>query len=147
MHDLRTFLYGLGSKLLHIDDEVDPINQAGIISSEAGGPIILDNLKGFPAGGSPTSWSRTGSLRPSRSGRLQIMSCSSWPRSSSRSDRGRSARSRTGPCKEVKLLGSDIDVRSLPIPVHSVGDGAGVGGRYLGSGVTITKGSWHRSPQ
>jgi hypothetical protein len=48
MHDLRTFLDGLGQRLLHIEEEVDPINQAGIISSEASGPIMLDNLKGFP---------------------------------------------------------------------------------------------------
>src|SRR5207253_2540780 len=38
-------------------------------------------------------------------------------------------------CKEVKLLGADADLTKLPIPIHSEGDA----GRYLGSGITITK--------
>src|SRR5262249_38634741 len=40
-----------------------------------------------------------------------------------------------GPCKEVKLLGNDADITKLPIPIHSEGDA----GRYLGSGITITR--------
>src|SRR5688500_20025519 len=40
-----------------------------------------------------------------------------------------------GPCKEVKLIGEAADITRLPIPIHSEGDA----GRYLGSGITITK--------
>ena len=35
----------------------------------------------------------------------------------------------------MKLLGDEADVTKLPIPIHSVGDA----GRYIGSGITITK--------
>src|SRR2546429_6413231 len=34
-----------------------------------------------------------------------------------------------------KLLGNDADITKLPIPIHSEGDA----GRYLGSGITITR--------
>src|SRR5207245_10090094 len=39
------------------------------------------------------------------------------------------------PRKEVKPPGADADITPLPIPIHSEGDA----GRYLGSGVTITR--------
>ena len=49
--------------------------------------------------------------------------------------RGKSVMVADGPVKENRMLGKEVNLHKLPIPQHSVGDG----GRYLGSGLTITK--------
>lgn len=139
MQDLRTFLDQLGPTLLRIEDVVDPVRQAGIISSEAGGPIMLENLKGFP------DWKLVDILVSDR--RSQAVALGTTPDNVVqhladklfRVGPGEVREVEDGPCKEVKRVGSDVDIRELPIPIHSIGDGGAGGGRYLGSGVTITK--------
>ena len=45
---LRGFLESLGSDLIRIEEEIDPITQAGALCSASPRPIILERLKGFP---------------------------------------------------------------------------------------------------
>src|SRR5262249_22347920 len=46
--NLRDFLAALGDDLIRVDDEVDPITQAGAVCSASPRPIIMTRLKGFP---------------------------------------------------------------------------------------------------
>src|SRR5215831_18706059 len=133
--NLRDFLAALGDDLIRVDDEIDPITQAGALCSAAPRPIMLNRLKGFPG------WSLCDILVKDRA--RQAKALGTAPRQVVRelSDRmftrvpGGSKLVADGPCKEVKLLGADADITKLPIPIHSEGDA----GRYLGSGVTITR--------
>lgn len=133
---LRSFLEQAGSRVIEIDDPVDPVNQVGILSSESKHPFLLNNLKGFPG------WRLCDRLLCSRE--LQAIALGAPdPRkiNSFLADRmfkvgpGKSRMVMDGPCKEVKLIGEAADVTKLPVPIHSIGDA----GRYIGSGVTITK--------
>ena len=47
-HTLRSFLESIDNRVVHIHDPVDPVNQVGILSSEARGPFMLHNMPGFP---------------------------------------------------------------------------------------------------
>ena len=133
---LRSFLEQAGDRVIEIDDPIDPINQVGILSSESRHPFLLNNLKGFPG------WRLCDRLLATRE--LQALALGA-PDSKRlvpylaermfRAGPGRSTLVADGPCKEVKLIGDAADVTKLPIPIHSVGDA----GRYIGSGVTITK--------
>src|SRR5437667_380383 len=133
--NLRDFLAALGDDLIRVDDEVDPISQAGALCSASPRPILLNRLKGFPG------WKLCDILVKDRA--RQAKALGTAPQSVVRelADRmftrvpGGSKIVSDGPCKDVKLLGADADITTLPIPIHSEGDA----GRYLGSGVTITK--------
>src|SRR2546430_14305700 len=133
--NLRDFLTALGKDLIRIDDEVDPITQAGALCSAAPRPILLERLRGF------RGWKLCDIRGKARA--RQALALGTSPGSVVRelSDRmftrvpGQSKVVPDGPCKEVKLLGNDADVTKLPIPIHSEGDA----GRYLGSGITITR--------
>lgn len=133
--NLRDFLKALGDQLIQIDDEVDPITQAAALCSASPRPLQLNRLKGFPG------WRLVDILVKDR-GR-QALALGTTPKNVVRhlADRmftrvpGSSKVVSDGPCKQVKLLGSDADITKLPIPIHSIGDA----GRYLGSGITITK--------
>src|SRR5256885_13849594 len=46
--NLRDFLTALGKDLIRIDDEVDPITQAGALCSAAPRPILLERVRGVP---------------------------------------------------------------------------------------------------
>jgi 2,5-furandicarboxylate decarboxylase 1 len=133
--NLRQFLESLGDQLQVIEDEIDPITQAGILSSVSRHPYLLNNLKGFPG------WRLTDILASSREMQARAIGTTSdrvVPHLAERIfDRQPTERIVVddAPCKEVKLIGDDADVRSIPIPIHSIGDG----GRYLGSGLTVTK--------
>lgn len=133
-HDLRSFLADLGGHLNRIESEVDPVTQVGVLCSESDHPLLFENLKGFPG------WQLTDILVPNR--QAQAVALGTTPdrvvQDLARAifDRGPAPTKLlgTGPSQEVVLLGDDADVRDLPIPTHSVGDG----GRYLGSGLTVT---------
>ncbi len=133
--NLRSFLDGLGDRLLRIREPVDPINQVGILCSESKRPLLFENLKGFP------DWRFTDMLVMDRYGQAAALGLSDIrqvaPVLAERMARGpgKSRLVSDGPCKEVKLIGEAADIRRVPIPIHSVGDA----GRYLGSGLTITK--------
>ena len=134
-HTLRSFLETIDNRMLHIHDEVDPVTQVGYLCSESKGPLTFHNLKGYPG------WRLTDMLIMDREGQAAAFGLDRaqevCPYLAERmaSERGRSVMVGDGPVKEVKLLGDAADLRALPIPQHSHGDG----GRYLGSGITITK--------
>lgn len=135
MQDLRQHLERLGPRVLHISDEVDPISQAGVLCSEARTTLLLDNLKGFPG------WRLVDILVATRE--LQAAALNTTPDNvaaflSRRIFSAAPKKARIvdhGACKDVVLTGPKADIRKLPIPIHSYGDA----GRYLGSGLTVTK--------
>ncbi|HKD00174.1 MAG TPA: hypothetical protein VKG20_19175, partial [Methylomirabilota bacterium] len=108
--NLRDFLAALGDDLIRVDDEIDPITQAGALCSAAPRPIMLNRLKGFPG------WSLCDILVKDRARQAKALGTS--PRQVVRelSDRmftrvpGGSKLVADGPCKEVKLLGADADI-------------------------------------
>ena len=134
-HTLRSFLESIDNRMLHIHDPVDPTTQVGYLCSESKGPLMFHNLTGFPG------WRLTDMLIMDRVGQAAAFGLDSenevCPYLADRmaTRRGKSVMVGDGPVKEVKMLGDDIDLHALPIPQHSHGDG----GRYLGSGITITK--------
>jgi 2,5-furandicarboxylate decarboxylase 1 len=125
----------LGDRLVDIYDEVDPIHQVGILSSESRHPFMLHNLKGFPG------WRMCDCLLLNRSAQARALGVPEdnvVPHLANRMFKkgpGHSVLVDDGPCKEVKLIGDRADVTKLPIPIHSIGDA----GRYIGSGVAITR--------
>lgn len=132
---LRTYLEELSERVIHIYDEVDPIHQAGVLASESCHPFVLHKLRGFPG------WRLCDRLLIDREMQARALGAPPSKLVSYLADRmfkhgpGRSELVSDGPCKEVKYLGKDADVTKIPIPIHSVGDA----GRYIGSGITITK--------
>ena len=134
-HTLRSFLESIDNRVLHIRDQVDPLTQIGYLCSESTGPLMFHDLKGFPG------WRLTDILIKDRQGQAAALGvsdvkevCPFLARQMSKG-KGRSVMVDDGPVKEVRMLGDDVNLHNLPIPVHSHGDA----GRYLGSGVTITK--------
>jgi 2,5-furandicarboxylate decarboxylase 1 len=135
VQDLRSYFADLGPLLQTITDPVDPITQAGVLASEARYPLLLESLKGFDG------WRLADILVSTR--QTQAIALGTTPgqvvpflaRRMFEHGPNKARLVDDGPCKEVKHVGKDVDVRELPIPVHTVGDG----GRYLGSGLTTTK--------
>jgi 2,5-furandicarboxylate decarboxylase 1 len=135
LKDLRNYLSDLGPLLQRISDPVDPITQAGVLASEARYPILLENLKGFDG------WQLADILVQTR--QTQAIALGTTPENvvsflAERMFDVGPAKARlveTGPCKDVKYVGDEVDIHKIPIPIHTVGDG----GRYLGSGLTTTK--------
>ncbi len=134
-HTLRSFLESVDNRMMHIHDEVDAINQVGYLCSESKGPLTFHNLKDFPG------WKLTDMLIMDRAGQAAALGLESanevCPYLAGRMAAGAGSLKMVddGPVKEVKLIGDEADIRNVPIPIHSEGDA----GRYLGSGVTITK--------
>ncbi len=133
---LRSYLESLGDRLVDIHQEIDPVRQTGILSSESKHPFLLHNLKGFPG------WKLCDRLLVDRELQAKALGAPSADNLVAylaermfRTGPGRSEMVSDGPCKEVKLIGEDADVTKLPVPIHSEGDA----GRYIGSGITITK--------
>jgi 2,5-furandicarboxylate decarboxylase 1 len=97
--------------------------------------VIFNNLKGFPG------WRLCDSLVRERDTQAIAMGTTPENVSSFLASHildhgpGKSQLVEDGPCKEVKLIGEDADIFQVPIPIHSEGDG----GRFIGSGITITK--------
>ncbi len=134
-HTLRSFLDAIDNRMLHIHDALDPISQIGYLCSESQGPLMFHNLEGFPG------WRLTDILIKDRQGQAAALGlddirqvCPFLAKQMSAGP-GKSKMVADGPVKQVKLIGDQADLRKVPIPVHSEGDA----GRYLGSGVTITK--------
>ena len=134
-HTLRSFLEQVDNRILKITDSIDPINQLGYLCSESKGPLLFENLKGFK------NWRLTDILIKDRNGQAAAFGLNNkkevCPFLADRMLRGSGTSKlvEDGPVKEVKLIGEKADLRKLPIPIHSKGDS----GRYLGSGVTITR--------
>ena len=134
-HTLRSFLDSIDNRMLHIHDALDPISQVGYLCSESQGPLMFHNLDGFPG------WRLTDILIKDRQGQAAALGlddikqvCPFLAKQMSAGP-GKSKMVSDAPVKEVKLIGDEADLRKVPIPTHSEGDA----GRYLGSGITITK--------
>ena len=134
-HTLRSFLDSIDNRVMHIHDAVDPITQVGYLCSESRGPLMFHNLTGYPG------WRLSDILIKDRRGQAaafgldDIHEVCPYLAGRMAAGKGKSVMVDDGPVKEVKMLGADVDLTKLPIPRHSKGDG----GRYLGSGLTITK--------
>lgn len=134
-HTLRTFLESIDNRVMHIHDEVDPISQVGYLCSESRGPLMFHNLTGYPG------WRLSDILIKDRLGQAaafgldDIHEVCPYLAGRMSAGKGSSVMVDDGPVKEVKMLGNEVDLTKLPIPQHSKGDG----GRYLGSGLTVTK--------
>src|SRR2546428_11329073 len=117
--NLRDFLAALGSDLIRIDEEVDPVTQAGALCSAAPRPLLLERLRGFPG------WKFCDILVKDRA--RQSLALGTTPKNVVRdlSDRlfsrvpGQSKLVSERPCMEVKLLGADADITRLPVPNRS----------------------------
>lgn len=134
-HSLRSFLDSIDNRMVHIHDQVDPLSQVGYLCSESAGPLMMHNLKDFPG------WRLTDILIKDRAGQAAALGLDNekdvcpFLADKMANNRGKSVMVDDAPVKEVKMLGDDVDLHKLPIPQHSHGDA----GRYLGSGLTITK--------
>src|SRR5881296_3933108 len=115
--NLRDFLAALGDDLIRVDDEVDPITQAGAVCSASPRPIILNRLKGFPG------WKLCDILVKDRA--RQAKALGTAPQSVVRelADRmfarvpGGFKVGSDGSWKEVRLLGVAADITKLPIRI------------------------------
>ena len=134
-HSLRSFLESIDNKVLHIHDRVDPVSQVGYLCSESAGTVMFHDLADYPG------WRLTDILIKDRRGQAaafgldDVKEVCPYLAGRMSAGRGRSVLVEDGPVKERKMLGADVSLQALPIPIHSHGDA----GRYLGSGVTITK--------
>src|SRR5919201_1317812 len=103
--NLRDFLTALGSDLIRIDDEIDPVTQAGALFSAAPRPLMLERLRGFPG------WRMCDILVKDRVRQALALGTTTKNVVRDLSDRmfsrvpGQSKIISDGPCKEVKLLG------------------------------------------
>lgn len=132
--DLRTFLDQLGSELFIVENEIDPINELGEISSKAPGPIIYNKIKGYE------SWKIVDQLV--RSKRYQALAIGaplghvvSYFAGLLSQEGGECKLLGDGPVKEKVFIGEKANLMNLPITKHSNIDA----GRYIGSGMNITK--------
>jgi 2,5-furandicarboxylate decarboxylase 1 len=133
-HTLRGYLDQLGERLLRVKDEIDPVHQLAVLCSEASGPVLFENLKGYPG------WSACDILVKDRVSQALAFGTEPEHVVSFLAERmargpGKTTVVPRGPVQEVILRGAEADLTKLPIPIHSYGDA----GRYLGSGMVITK--------
>ena len=136
MQDLRSFLGSAekAGELLRVDRETDPLTEMGVLFGETEHPLIFENVRGYPA------WQICGELVTSRAAQavaLQIERSQVVPelarRMQSAALPGRNVN--TGPVKERILTGRDVDLRKLPVVVHSQEDG----GTYIGSAMCVSR--------
>src|SRR3989442_10950377 len=112
--NLRDFLAALGDDLIRVDDEVDPISQAGALCSASPRPILLNRLKGFPGWKLCDILGKDRARQPKALGTapqavVRELADRMFKRAPSGSKTGSDA-----PCKEVTLHGADADITKLP---------------------------------
>ncbi|MDP6558547.1 MAG: UbiD family decarboxylase [Candidatus Binatia bacterium] len=132
--DLRTYLSNLNGELLRIEREVDPLTELGALCSESDRPLLFLKVKGYPG------WQICDILAKTRT--CQAVALGTTPERVL-SELG--ARLAKGPCpwkvvddgpvREIIWRGSEAELLSLPIAVHTEGDP----GPYIGGGMAVTK--------
>jgi 2,5-furandicarboxylate decarboxylase 1 len=132
--DLRSFMAELGSDLLTVEREVDPITEVAELSSKAPGPILFEKIKGYD------SWRIVDNLVRTR--KSQALAIGAAPGGVVRhlaqvlgAQGGECKRVSTGPVKERIFIGDKANLLDLPITKMSNIDA----GRFIGSGMNITK--------
>ena len=136
MQDLRSFLASAekAGELIRIGRETDPLTEMGVLFGDTEHPLLFNNVRGYPG------WEVCGELATTRAAQalaLQVKPADVVPELAKRTQRGTLA-GRTvnkGPVKEKILTGRDLDLRKLPVVVHSQEDG----GPYIGSAMCVTK--------
>jgi len=131
---LRTYLEDLGDMLLHVGTEVDPLTNVGELCYQTERPILFENIKGHPG------WRICDILLKNR--QTQAVALGTTPDrvvpylSELLEKRPRPCKIvPTGPVKQRRYVGEQANLYDIPIAIHSEGDG----GRYIGSGICITK--------
>jgi 2,5-furandicarboxylate decarboxylase 1 len=131
--DFRGLLARLESVgvLRRIKREVDPRHFSTLLE-QARGPLLFERVKGYehPAAGNVVGNRRclTEGLRVSdRDVGRRMLQAIEKPIDP--------VRVSTGPCKEVRYTGDQVDVSMFPIPLISTKDG----GPYIGGGIVVTK--------
>jgi len=132
--DLRTFIEELGSDLLTVEREVDPVNELAELASKAPGPIIFKTIKGYD------SWRVVDDLVRTRKSQALAMGASSGGvvrhlAQVLAAQGGECKRVSTGPVKERIFVGEKANIFDIPITKMSNIDA----GRFIGSGMNITK--------
>jgi 2,5-furandicarboxylate decarboxylase 1 len=136
MQDLRSFIASAekAGELLRVDRETDPLTEMGVLFGETEHPLMFENVRGYPG------WQVCGELVTSRAAQalaFQVERSQVVPELARRMQLaalpGRNVS--TGPVKERILTGRDLDLRKLPVVVHSEEDG----GPYIGSAMCVTK--------
>ncbi|MBI3091370.1 MAG: UbiD family decarboxylase [Candidatus Tectomicrobia bacterium] len=131
--DLRTFLAEIANEVITIRAETDPLTNCGTLISQSPGPLLMENLKGYPG------WRLCDMLLVRRSTQAVALGTTPdrvVPELASLLAKGGSptVRVSTGPVKEKKFIGDNLDLRQLlPVCVHSEIDLQ----PYIGAGMTI----------
>lgn len=132
--ELRSFLAAISADILRITKEVDPATQVGTLCSQSEGPILFENVKGYPG------WRICDRLVSSR--KFQALALGTTPDKvvpelARRISLGPGEKRivKDGPVKEVIHLGEDVNLLRLPICKHSEGDA----GLYIGGGIHVTR--------
>ncbi|MBI2370039.1 MAG: UbiD family decarboxylase [Deltaproteobacteria bacterium] len=136
MKDLRDFLEKAekAGALLRVARETDPLTEMGVLFGETEHPLLFERVRGYP------DWQVCGELvttRASQALALHVDAAQVVAELARRMQQG-TVPGRvvaTGPVKERVLTGLDVDLRALPVVVHSQEDG----GPYIGSGMCVTK--------
>lgn len=131
--DLRGYLRDLGERLVHVEREVDPLTQLGALCSQSDSPLLFERLRGYPG------WRICDILVKTRESQAVALGTEPGHVTQRLSQAFRRGPQPTrpisdAPVQEIVWTGDDVDLRRLPIAVHSVGDSA----PYIGGGMNYT---------
>ena len=132
--DLRTFIRGLGSDLLTVEREVDPVNEWPSSHPRRRAPSSSRRSRATTRGGSLMTWCGRGKVEALAMGSF-LRKCRPLSRASPRGT-GRRVQTRgDGARKERIFIGEKANIFDIPITKMSNIDA----GRFIGSGMNITK--------
>ena len=133
--DLRSYLDDVKDVRIDVDREVDPLGNVGALCDQSEWPIVFHRLKGFPG------WRLADRLVSRRELQARILGCApdrvvpTLAAAIQRIGSGELKVVSSAPVQSIVRKGPDADLTTLPHCIHSEGDA----GRYIGSGICITR--------